>query len=201
MSQALRRVHDMSGDNATDAENQQERPDDVAWWVVGYVDGEGCFGASVVRNRTCRLGWQVQPEFSVTQGERSLESLELLRTYFDCGTVIRNARSDNHREAMYRFSVRRGVDLRTRVVPFFNSHPLRTAKHEEFQRFVEILQLMDEGQHLRSEGLEKIARITETMNHRKASRYLESSEAIRQLSVVDATDKEMVLASWRHEDH
>jgi hypothetical protein len=175
----------VGSDNPSGADNQQERPESVAWWVVGFVDGEGCFGVSIVRNSTCRLGWQVQPEFSVTQGERSLESLELLRRFFRCGTVIRNGRHDNHREAMYRFSIRRGTDLRQRVVPFFESHPLRTAKGEEFRRFVTILGWMDLGMHLNDQGLIKIARTVEMMNHRKASRYLESSEAIRQPSHFD----------------
>jgi LAGLIDADG endonuclease len=56
----------MGSHNPTGADNQQERP--VAeQWVVGFVDGEGCFSISVVRNATCRLGWQVQHEFAVTQ--------------------------------------------------------------------------------------------------------------------------------------
>ena len=175
----------MGSDNPSGADNQQERPGSVAWWIVGFVDGEGCFGVSIVRNRTCRLGWQVQPEFSVTQGEKSLSSLELLKGFFACGTVIRNGRHDNHREAMYRYSVRRGSDLRERVMPFFESHPLRTAKHEEFLRFTNILGRMDLGRHLEHQGLAEIARTAETMNHRKASRYLESSEAIRQPSHLD----------------
>ncbi len=133
-----------------------------------------------MRNSTCRLGWQVQPEFSVTQGERSLPCLELLRRYFECGVIIRNARRDNHREPLYRFSVRKTADLRGLVVPFFESHPLRTAKANEFQRFVSILALMERGRHLDYEGLREIARIAETMNHRKPPRCLESSEAIRQ---------------------
>ncbi len=170
----------MDSENLIGADNQQERPDDTAWWIVGFVDGEGCFGASIVRNSTCRLGWQVQPEFSVTQGERSLGSLELLQHYLAIGTIIRNRRNDNHREAMYRFSVRRTLDLRTVIVPFFELHPLRTAKRDEFQRFVRILEFMQMGEHLHREGLERIARIVETMNHRKPARYLESSEAIRQ---------------------
>jgi hypothetical protein len=170
----------MGSENLIGADNQQERPGDTAWWIVGFVDGEGCFGASIVRNRTCRLGWQVQPEFSVTQGERSLESLELLQQFFTSGTVIRNRRYDNHRETMYRFSVRRTADLRSVIVPFFELYPLRTAKRDEFQRFVRILELMKMGEHLHVEGLERIAHIVETMNHRKPARCLESSEAIRQ---------------------
>ncbi len=170
----------MKSENPSGADNQQERPGLAAWWIVGFVDGEGCFGVSIVRNSTCRLGWQVQPEFSVTQGERSLTCLELLQHYFGCGVIIRNVRRDNHREALYRFSVRKTADLRRRVVPFFESHPLRTAKADEFQRFVSILALMERQRHLDPEGLSEIARITATMNHRKPPRCLESSEAIRQ---------------------
>jgi len=170
----------MGSDNPTGADNQQERPESVAWWVVGFVDGEGCFSASIVRNRTCRLGWQVQPEFSVSQGARSLDALEVLKRFFACGTIIRNNRCDNHREPMYRFSVRRAADLRSQIVPFFESHPLRTAKHGEFHRFMSILQQMEASRHLDVEGMVGIAHIVGTMNHRKAQRFLESSEAIRQ---------------------
>ncbi len=169
----------MSSDNPSGADNQQERPDRAAWWVVGFVDGEGCFGVSIVRNSTCRLGWQVQPEFSVTQGERSLTCLELLKQHFECGVIIRNVRRDNHREALYRFSVRKTADLRTRVVPFFESHPLRTAKADEFRRLCRSWRSWSAG-GTSIEGLTEIARIAETMNHRKPPRCLESSEAIRQ---------------------
>jgi hypothetical protein len=38
-----------SSENPIGADNQQERPG-VEQWVVGFVDGEGCFSISVVRN-------------------------------------------------------------------------------------------------------------------------------------------------------
>jgi len=46
--------------------------------------------------------------------------------------------------------------------------------------------MMELGRHLTVEGLSEIAAIAETMNHRKPSRFLESSEAIRQPTHVDA---------------
>ena len=51
----------MTGDNASGADNQQERPG-FEQWVVGFVDGEGCFSVPIFRNHSCRLGWQVQPD-------------------------------------------------------------------------------------------------------------------------------------------
>src|SRR5215210_4715981 len=86
----------MSGsDNAVGAENQQERlmaPD----WVVGFVDGEGCFSCPIYRQSKMTLGWQVRPEFAVVQGASSRDVLEDLVRFFGCGKVFRNRRHDNH---------------------------------------------------------------------------------------------------------
>jgi hypothetical protein len=165
--------------NPSGADNQQERPG-VEQWAVGFVDGEGCFSISVVRNPSCKLGWQVQHEFSVTQAASSRPALELLVEVFGCGKVIENTRHDNHREPLLRFSVKRRSDLVATVVPFFEERPLRTAKQSDFVLFADVLRSMEEAAHRTSEGLAAIARITEQMNRRQRSRFLESSEAIRQ---------------------
>jgi hypothetical protein len=165
--------------NPSGADNQQERPG-IEQWVVGFVDGEGCFSISVVRNPSCRLGWQVQHEFSVTQAASSRSALELLVEVFGCGKVIENTRHDNHREPLFRFSVKRRADLMATVVPFFEERPLRTAKQSDFVLFAAALRMMEEAVHCTPEGLAAIARITEQMNRRQRSRFLESSEAIRQ---------------------
>src|SRR5665811_1274704 len=169
----------MGSENPIGAENQQERPG-IEQWIVGFVDGEGCFSISVVRNPGCRLGWQVQHEFSVTQAASSRTALELLVEELGCGSVIENTRHDNHRELLLRFSVKRRSYLVERVVPFFEDHPLRTAKRLDFERFASVLRVMQTGAHLDEGGLRWIARETEHMNRRQRSRYLESSEAIRQ---------------------
>ena len=62
----------MPSKNAINADNQQERLKNVGW-VIGYVDGEGCFSISLFRNKTTKFGWQVFPEFVVTQGAQSKE--------------------------------------------------------------------------------------------------------------------------------
>jgi hypothetical protein len=161
------------------AENQQERPG-FEQWVVGFVDGEGCFSAPIYRNPTYRIGWQVQPAFAVVQGERSVHVLYELKKFFGCGGIFINRRHDNHREHLYRFDVRRFDDLVNRIVPFFERNPLRTAKADEFSKFAMIVRMMERGFHRTVEGLTQIAEISQTMNHRKPSRFLESSETTRQ---------------------
>ena len=173
------RFDDMSSENPSGAVNQQERPG-FEQWVVGFVDGEGCFSISVVKNAGCRLGWQVQHEFSVTQAAPSKPALEELIEFFGCGTIIENNRSDNHRYRLMRYAVKRRSDLIDLIIPFFEEHPLRTAKQRDFESFCTVLSMMGAGQHLTQSGLRMIAQITETMNRKQRSRYLESSEAIRQ---------------------
>ena len=174
----------MSSHNPSGAVNQQERPG-FEQWVVGFVDGEGCFSISVVRNAGCRLGWQVQHEFSVTQAAPSRSALETLQQYFRCGRIIENRRRDNHREPLLRYSVKARPDLVERIIPFFEEHPLITAKQSDFESFRYVVAMMCAGRHLRREGLAEIAHITETMNRKQRSRFLESSEAIRQPSRID----------------
>jgi LAGLIDADG endonuclease len=169
----------VGSDNPTGAVNQQERPG-AEQWVVGFVDGEGCFSISVVRNHGCRFGWQVQHEFAVTQAASSRPALELLVEVFGCGRIIEQHRPLDHRQTLLRFSVKRRGELVGRVVPFFEANPLRTAKRADFERFAHVLQMMEAGQHRSEEGLRAIAAITQLMNRRQRSRYLESSEAIRQ---------------------
>ena len=152
-------------------ENQQERLENVGW-VVGFVDGEGCFSCSIYRCHKMTLKWQVRPSFDVVQGASSRDVLEDLVRFFDCGRIYRNRRRDNHREDLFRFCVYRFDDLRSKIVPFFQEHPLRTAKRENFQKFAQILELMAMRRHLTIPGVREIAEIAQTMNHRKPSEVL-----------------------------
>ncbi len=153
------------------AGNQQERLR-LEGWVAGFIDGEGCFSVNINRCSTLRLGWQVRPELVVTQGERSLASLERLQSFFDCGALYRNSRYDNHWEDVFRWCVRRRDDLEDQIVPFLTQVPLRTAKAGDLDKFCQVLQLMREGRHLEADGVAEIARIVERMNRRKPSEYL-----------------------------
>jgi hypothetical protein len=169
----------VGSDNPSGADNQQERPVH-AQWVVGFVDGEGCFSVPIFRNPTCTSGWQVQPTFTVVQGARSVQVLHRLEQFFGCGQVGLNGRHDNHREDLWRYCVRRLSDLSNRIIPFFETYPLVTAKYLDFMCFAQVVHLMQAKRHLTSNGLREMATLAQQMNRKKPSRVLESSEAIRQ---------------------
>jgi hypothetical protein len=144
--------------NVSGRDNQQERLKTVGW-IVGFVDGEGCFSVSVFKNKTTKNGWQIFPEFIVTQGKKSLETLELIQNYFKCGGIYINHRHDNHTEDLYRYCVRNIHDLKGKIIPFFESNNLRSAKINDFEIFRKVVNLMNNKEHLTPEGFQKILKI------------------------------------------
>lgn len=76
---------DTASENAARADDQQERLAEFIGWIVGFVDGEGCFSINFVRQQDrrepnrlrkgYRNGYQIAHEFAVTQSESSKSSL------------------------------------------------------------------------------------------------------------------------------
>ena len=129
-----------------------------AQWVVGFVDGEGCFHVSINPHAEMSVGYQVLPEFTVVQHERDIQILHALKAFFGCGVVRRN-----HGDRMA-YRVRGKDHLLQRIVPFFMAHPLKTKKNVEFLKFRDVLLLMEKEVHLTAEGVEAIRAIAGQMN-------------------------------------
>jgi hypothetical protein len=145
------------------ADNQQERLDS---YISGYVDGEGCFAVAVNRNPSCRSGFQLVPEFHVSQnGDRS-QVLKLIRERFGgIGYIKPNGRKD--RALVY--VVRRREDLLEHVLPFFERSPLLSSKQEDFEKFAAIVRAMAEGIHRTSGGFSRL--LDDALSMNGAGRY------------------------------
>ena len=143
-------------DNPIGADNQQESLSPE--WVVGFVDGEGCFFVGVNRQSTMKVGWQVLPEFRVVQHRRDVALLEQLRDFFGCGQI-----TVNHGDRMG-LRIRGIKELSERVVPFFRANPLRTVKRASFDRFAEVISVMQRREHLTQQGLTRIRELAGQMN-------------------------------------
>jgi hypothetical protein len=127
-------------------------------WIVGFVDGEGCFHVGINEHADMSAGYQVLPEFTVVQHERDAQALHALKAYFGCGVVRRN-----HGDRLA-YRVRSKEHLLERIIPFFEQHELKTKKRVDFQKFRKIVRMMADDRHLTSEGIEEIRRIKDQMN-------------------------------------
>jgi hypothetical protein len=156
----------MPSNNAFGADNQQERLE-MANWISGFTDGEGCFVISVIKNLTTRFGKQIFPEFVITQGAKSLSALEKIKDFFGCGSIVLNKRYDNHNEHLYRYCVRSISELEEKIIPFFDRFSLRTYKRNDFVLFKKIIKMMSKKQHLKEKGWNKILKLASKTNRRK----------------------------------
>ncbi len=82
-----------------------------------------------------------------------------LQSYFGVG----NIKEDNNKNAII-FYVNSIRDLFSVIIPHFDRYPLITQKKADFQLFKLALQLINEGAHLKLEGLIKILSIKASMN-------------------------------------
>ena len=166
----------MFSENAMSADNQQERLD--INWIVGFVDGEGCFHISINKINKMSLGWQVLPEFRIVQNEENKQVLYKIQEYCGFGKVTLN-REDQH-GIRKEFRVR-GLENLNVLIRFFQKYPLQTkTKKQSFETFSDVIKMMNNKEHLTQEGLNIIAKMVTLMNRKPKLKYLESSETIRQ---------------------
>ena len=201
--QTFQSVWEPYSDNPSDADNQQERLIDIGW-IVGFVDGEGCFSIHIVRQperanrKGYKTGFQVAHQFVVTQGAKSVECLRTMQRYFGVGRLHCNRRYDNHKEHLYQFVVCKRSDLLLKIIPFFLKYPLRTSKLSDFEKFVKCMKIIDTRAHLTPRGLLQIVEIIQTMNHCKPR-----TEMIRILrdympNADFSVGEDIVRSAWRH---
>ncbi len=132
-------------------------PDNIGWYISGFVDGEGSFNVSLRKGNGHRLGWQVQLTFNVSQ--RDISNLELLRQYLGCG------RLQHRRDGVHYFVVGDNRSIIDRVIPFFEKfYFFSLSKKKNFSLFKEIVFLVNQGRHLESNGLRQIIAIREKLN-------------------------------------
>lgn len=168
--------------NATSADNQQERlgamsenvPDNVGYYLAGFVDGEGSFNISIKKADDRPLGWRVSACFNVSQREKQV--LELLQQSLGCGTIRKRW------DGVHYYEVNSHIDLVERVIPFFRKFLLRSpAKNETLEIFSQICEMMCDGEHLTDSGLREIVQLRKLMNNETSKRHRNDEEILSSL--------------------
>lgn len=122
-------------------------------WIVGFVDGEGCFYIGLNKKKDLIQEYQVLPEFSVVQHKRDIKLLYALKNFFGCGVVRNNKGKDSN---IMQYRVRGQKDLLEKIIPFFQKHKLKSIKNVNFKKFRNVLLLIEKSEHLTIEGIQKI---------------------------------------------
>jgi hypothetical protein len=129
------------------------------WFVSGLTEGEGCFCVSFAVRRKLRTGVEVRPSFSLSLNEKDLQLLRDLQAFFGCGW-IRASKTDR----TFKYEARAVNDLLDPIIPHFERHPLRGSKAKSFAAFADVCRMIEQGDHLRRDGLRSIIDVAYGMN-------------------------------------
>ena len=172
-----------SGDNQQETEKWLEKiPNNIGYYISGFVDGEGSFNVSIRKHPDYRIKWKTSLMFNVSQ--KGAKSLRILRKMFQCGYVRK--RCDN----LHYFEIVELDKILFRVIPFFQKFKLRSEKSKDFKIFRKIAEIVKKKEHLTLSGIKKILKLRHPMNYGGKNRRLNinnilanltgSSETIRQ---------------------
>ncbi len=161
LSQARHSLGTVGSENPTgDPDNQQGRLDS---YLSGFADGEGTFSVGVTRRPDLRFGFQLVPEFRVSQNSERATVLEVFRERLGCGRIVTNDRNRISDRALV-LVVRKRRDLLERVIPFFVRNPILSEKRWSFEIFATIVSAMAAGQHQTRPGFEELVQLAFSMN-------------------------------------
>ena len=137
-------------------------------YVVGLVDGEGSFTAFVrnLNQSTERIRrTRIEPRFYIKLIDKDRAVLDLLKSFFGCGSVYYQKDSRVNHQNCYRYEVFNREELNKIIIPFFKKHPLQfPSKAKDFEIFCEIMKAIEKEEHLTDKGLKRIYSLKEKMH-------------------------------------
>ncbi len=173
---------------------------ETGYYLAGFADGEGSFNISFRPRQDYKSPWKVSLCFNISQKDKVI--LTLFKRYLGCGTL--RGRPDG----VWYYEVNNFNAIWDNVIPFFRRYNFLSAKKKrDFAKFCEMAEIIKRGEHIREDGIRKIIEIRREMNDggkRKysekeiLSKFQESSETIRQTSVINNED-DIVRSSEKSE--
>lgn len=130
-------------------------------YLIGFIEGEGMFYIGIVPSKETKSGWQVIYFFKVSQNPIGKEVLDYLKKRLNCGYLKQNSKTDPTDKSLA-FVVRSFNDLKTKVLPFFGKKLI--IKKNSFDIFVKVLSLIEQKEHLKKKGMNKIIDLAYSMN-------------------------------------
>ena len=96
------------------------------WWIIGFMDGEGCFDVSIIENKKLNQGWEIQHRFAIVLHVKDKALLQEIQSYLGVGKIYK------HGPESLQFLVTSFKELDT-VINHFKKYPLITKKCADCQ--------------------------------------------------------------------
>ncbi len=133
-------------------------------YLIGFTEGEGMFYVGIVPSKETKTGWQVIYFLKISQNPSGRIILEEFQKRLGCGYIKKNSQTDPTDRSLA-FVVRDLSNIKDKVIPFFDKKLV--IKKDAFNKFKQVIELVNQKRHLTKEGIKIILDISYTMNTRK----------------------------------
>lgn len=113
------------------------------WFITGFTDGEGSFWININKDKAYRTGWRVKLFYQINLHKKDQNLLEQIQKFFNVGKIYNNDPSTSSRW----YYVTSITDLEV-IIQHFDKYPLHTKKRADFELFKQILDLVQNKEHL-----------------------------------------------------
>ena len=128
-------------------------------WISGFVSGEGNFDVRILQQLSNKIGYRVQLRFRISQHERDSLLMESLIKYLGSGRLYKYSGKPAVVLTVFKFS-----DVINNIIPFFEKYPILGVKQLDYLDWCKVAKLVNDGYHLKHEGLNSITEIKSGMN-------------------------------------
>ncbi len=134
-------------------------------YIIGLVDGEGSFTVYVNLNKSQNRRVRVEPKFYLKLTEEDKDILYQLQKFFGCGSVYFQKDTRPNHKNCFRYEVYNREDLNQIIIPFFQKNKLKfPTKKRDFEIFCELMEMINNGGHLKDVGLRKMFNLKQKMH-------------------------------------
>ena len=128
------------------------------FYVTGFVDGEGSFILTIIRDNKYKSGWRVACRFVISLHKKDLKLLNNIKEFFGTGSVFVMSKDS----AQYRVESLAGLDI---IINHFEKYPLITQKQADYKLFKLAHGLIKNKSHLTQDGLLKLVALKAVINN------------------------------------
>ena len=160
-------------------------------YILGFVEGGGCFSIAIGKNidrRERKVGrknniknpylFTVRPSFRITNSASNRKVLEEIKETLGFGQIYTQERNNNRSQTVAYFYTKSVAECQ-KAKEFFSGLEFRTTKGKDFALWCQGLELIQQGKHLKKEGLLEVCRLRDQMNFRPTKNKWSTEEIKR----------------------
>lgn len=142
-------------------------PTNKAYYITGFVDGEGSFNISFRKRDDFLIGWKISPVFNISQKQRSI--LAIIKNHLGCGTIrFRN-------DGVWVYEVDNQKMLINKIIPFFSKFPfLSDKKKKDFSRFKQLVSIVSTNKSKTYNDIVSILKLLEEISSKNSRKFTDA---------------------------